>query len=328
MRRFSPGAAPGWWVTIALVCWAVAVVALNAGGRARPASPPAAGQPPLQAQTQPPAAPGDYVGEDTCLGCHADQAAVYHSSPHGRAENPRSPRAKQGCESCHGPGKAHVDAGGDPKLIQNPAKMPPRDASDRCMTCHNRGAHAAWEGSAHDVRQVSCTTCHSVHHAKSAKGQLKARDQSTLCATCHRDKVAKADRSGHMPLREGKLECTSCHNPHGSQNNVRLLKAGTSVTEFCVTCHTDKRGPFLYEHAPVRENCTTCHDPHGSSNERMLVAKMPILCQRCHVHTRHPSTIYDNLVVNTSNRLYARSCVTCHANIHGSNHPSGATMLR
>jgi DmsE family decaheme c-type cytochrome len=206
--------------------------------------------------------------------------------------------------------------------------MAPRDASGQCMTCHNRGAHAAWEGSAHDARQLSCTTCHSVHHFKSAEGQLTSKDQLTLCATCHRDKVAKADRSGHMPLREGKLECTSCHNPHGSQNNVRLLKTGTSVTEFCATCHTDKRGPFLYEHAPVRENCATCHDPHGSSNERMLVAKMPILCQRCHIHTRHPSTIYDNLVVNTSNRLYARSCVTCHANIHGSNHPSGGTFLR
>jgi DmsE family decaheme c-type cytochrome len=221
-----------------------------------------------------------------------------------------------------------VDAGGDPKLILNPAKMSPREASAQCMTCHNRGAHAAWEGSAHDVRQLSCSTCHSVHHFTSVEAQLKTRDQTTLCATCHRDKVAKLDRSGHMPLREGKMECTSCHNPHGSQNNVRLLNAGSSVTEFCATCHTDKRGPFLYEHAPVRENCTTCHDPHGSSNERMLVAKMPILCQRCHIHTRHPSTIYDNLVVNSSNRLYARSCVTCHANIHGSNHPSGGTFLR
>jgi hypothetical protein len=52
------------------------------------------------------------------------------------------------------------------------------------------------------------------------------------------------------------------------------------------------------------------------------------LCQRCHNHTRHPSTIYDNKVVGSSNRLYSRSCVTCHSAIHGSNHPSGATFLR
>jgi DmsE family decaheme c-type cytochrome len=331
MSRFSPGAAPGWWLTATLVTWCVvALGATRAPQSTSPGSTPATHTTQAKAaQAQPnPAGPGEYVGEDACLGCHTDQTAGYHNSPHGIADNPRSPRAQHGCESCHGPGKAHVDAGGDPKLILNPAKMSPREASAQCMTCHNRGAHAAWEGSAHDVRQLSCSTCHSVHHFNSGEAQLKTKDQTTLCATCHRDKVAKLDRSGHMPLREGKMECTSCHNPHGSRNNVRLLNAGTSVTEFCATCHTDKRGPFLYEHAPVRENCATCHDPHGSSNERMLVAKMPILCQRCHIHTRHPSTIYDNLVVNSSNRLYARSCVTCHANIHGSNHPSGGTFLR
>jgi DmsE family decaheme c-type cytochrome len=244
------------------------------------------------------------------------------------AANPRAPRAQQGCESCHGPGGEHVAADGDPSKIVRFAALDPDEASDTCLTCHARGAHAAWEGSAHDVRQVSCVTCHSVHRPLSESAQLRAADQTALCAQCHRDKVAKLDRSGHMPLREGKMECTSCHNPHGSANNVRLLRAGSSISESCASCHTDKRGPFLYEHAPVRENCATCHDPHGSMNERMLVAKQPILCQRCHVHTRHPSTIYDALVVNTSNRLYARSCATCHSNVHGSNHPSGATFLR
>jgi DmsE family decaheme c-type cytochrome len=281
-----------------------------------------------QQATQPAGASGEYAGEETCLTCHAEQTAGYHNTDHGIADNPRTPRAKMGCESCHGPGKAHADAGGDPQLIQNPPKMEPREASDTCLTCHTRGAHAAWEGSVHDVRQLACSTCHSIHAFKSEKAQLKTRDELELCATCHRDKVAKLDRSGHMPLREGKMECSSCHNPHGSQNNVRLLRAGNSISESCATCHTDKRGPFLFEHAPVRENCATCHDPHGSMNERMLVAKQPLLCQRCHIHTRHPSTIYDNLVVNTSNRLYARSCATCHSNVHGSNHPSGQTFLR
>ena len=326
MSRLSPGSAPGFWIAGTIALWSV--VALNAAQPDRPTQTPSAVP---QTQTRQPAAAAasaEYVGEDTCLGCHTDKTAGYHNSPHGVAENPRTPRAKLGCESCHGPGRAHVEAGGDPKLIRNPGKMEPREASQQCLTCHSRGAHAAWDGSAHDLRQLSCSTCHSVHNFKSSDAQLKTTDQTALCAQCHRDKVAKLDRSGHMPLREGKMECTSCHNPHGSQTNVRLLKAGNSVGEFCVTCHTDKRGPFLYEHAPVRENCATCHDPHGSSNERMLVAKMPILCQRCHIHTRHPSTIYDNLLVNSSNRLYARSCVTCHSNVHGSNHPSGNVFLR
>jgi hypothetical protein len=60
----------------------------------------------------------------------------------------------------------------------------------------------------------------------------------------------------------------------------------------------------------------------------MLVAKLPMLCQRCHIGTRHPSTIYDNTVVTSSNRLFNRGCVNCHQNIHGSNHPAGSTFLR
>ncbi|HSL24581.1 MAG TPA: DmsE family decaheme c-type cytochrome [Vicinamibacterales bacterium] len=337
MSRYSPRPRPGWWLSAVLALWAVAAFAVSqpsARASRRDATASQQSTTPQQQEQQqqkqqPSATPsaGEFAGEDTCLTCHDDKRG-YHDSPHGIAANPRSPRAGQGCESCHGPGKAHADAGGDPNLIQNPPKMQPREASDTCLTCHTRGAHVAWEGSAHDVRQLSCTTCHSVHAFKSERAQLQTADETELCARCHRDKIAKMDRSGHMPLREGKMECSSCHNPHGSSTNVRLLRAGNSIPESCVSCHTDKRGPYLYEHAPVRENCATCHDPHGSSNERMLVAKQPLLCQRCHIHTRHPATIYDNLVVNTSNRLYARSCATCHSQVHGSNHPSGGTFLR
>jgi DmsE family decaheme c-type cytochrome len=185
-----------------------------------------------------------------------------------------------------------------------------------------------WKGSVHDARNLSCTTCHSVHSPKSSTAQLKTASAIDTCVTCHRTEVAKTQRSGHMPLREGKMTCTSCHDPHGS-TNVRLLKVGNWVNETCVSCHTEKRGPFLWDHAPVREACNTCHDPHGSTNDRMLVAKLPMLCQRCHIGTRHPSTIYDgNQLRSRSNRLIGRGCVNCHSQIHGSNSPAGNTFLR
>ena len=281
----------------------------------------------------PPAAAGaQLVGDDeTCITCHEPEGKGIAGTMHARKDHPRTPGAKQGCESCHGPGSKHVDDPEVPGMIRTFLKEPAKQGNDTCLTCHARGTHALWEGSVHDSRNLACASCHSVHAFKSAKSQLKTVREMDTCASCHRDKVAKIDRSGHMPLREGKMECSTCHNPHGS-TNVRQLRKGDSIAELCSSCHADKRGPYLWEHAPTRDGCVTCHDPHGSSNERMLITKPPILCQRCHVATRHPSTIYDGALIGSgaspSVRIFARSCVTCHSNIHGSNHPSGQRFVR
>lgn len=316
--------------TAAVGLWIGVMVTVSASGGPRQNGAPAAPAPPAATTTAPSAA---YVGEETCLTCHEDQKKGYHGSPHARAKNPRTPAGKQGCESCHGPGQAHVDGGGDKTKIKNPGTMTLRDANAACLSCHNRTAHDNFAGGKHDSRNVGCVTCHSVHAPKSETAQLKTASISETCVQCHRREVNKVHKSSHMPvgLQNGsKMECTTCHNPHGSQN-VKMLKEGTSITEACASCHAEKRGPFLWEHAVGRENCVTCHDPHGSNNERMLVAKLPMLCQRCHVHSRHPATIYDRtqIVTNKSDRAAGRACVNCHQMIHGSNHPtSGKVFMR
>jgi DmsE family decaheme c-type cytochrome len=316
------------WFTFVFGVWAVLLIcAIGAiAEQQRPQATPSQATADKSAPQQPMA--GAYVGDDaTCLTCH--EAQSYKGTAHARAFNPKTPAATHGCESCHGPGKAHVDAGGDKTKILNPRTLPPDRASDICSTCHNRGTHALWDGSQHDQRKVGCVSCHSVHAAK-GEPQLKAKNELDTCATCHRPMVHKQFRFNHMPVREGKMSCSSCHNVHGS-SNVKLLKAGTTIDESCTTCHAEKRGPFLWEHAPVAESCTTCHEPHGSNNERMLVAKQPFLCQRCHVTSRHPPTVYDGFVLQNSqnaNKIFGRACVTCHQLIHGSNAPSGKALLR
>jgi DmsE family decaheme c-type cytochrome len=285
---------------------------------------------------------GAYAGTATCLTCHEDRAAATTKGPHShafRAGTPMSPKGCQachadtkaalGCEGCHGPGKDHAEAGGDKTKIRRFASLSQKAASDTCVSCHFRTTHALWAGSQHDQRNVGCTACHSIHAAVGDK-QLKATREAELCASCHRTIVNKQLKFNHMPVREEKLSCSSCHNVHGAAN-VKLLKAGGTVFESCVTCHAEKRGPFLWEHAPVTESCTTCHDPHGSNNERMLVAKQPFLCQRCHVTSRHPPTVYEGYLLNNStnaNKIYGRQCAECHQLVHGSNAPSGKAFLR
>jgi DmsE family decaheme c-type cytochrome len=312
---------PAQWLATAfgLVCVAAIGLSARTQGPAKPATQTAAPTPPQS---------GDYVGDTTCISCHESEGKVLSHTLHGKAQNPRTPAATgHSCEACHGPGKMHAETG-DTSTLRVFTRLSPREANTTCLSCHNHGNHENWKGSMHDTRNLSCITCHSIHNFKSDRAQLKTVSVIETCATCHKQEVAKEQRFAHMPLREGKMDCASCHNPHGS-TNVRMLRYGNSVNETCVTCHTEKRGPYLWDHAPVREACNNCHDPHGSNNDRMLVAKLPMLCQRCHIGTRHPSTIYDGTQLAAgSNRLIGRGCVNCHAQIHGSNSPAGNAFLR
>jgi DmsE family decaheme c-type cytochrome len=302
---------------------ALALVSVTAIGAAAAAEKrPAAKTPPAAADQA-----SGYVGEETCVTCHESEGKALHQTLHGKAQNPRTPAAGQSCETCHGPGQKHVDSG-KKEDIKRLTVLSPKDANATCLSCHTKSSHANWQGGMHDARNVSCVTCHSVHSPKSERAQLKTATVTQTCETCHKQEAMKVKKSGHMPVREGKMDCVTCHSPHGS-NNVRMLKTGNTLNEMCASCHSEKRGPFLWDHAAGRENCATCHDPHGSNNDRMLVAKDPMLCQRCHVSSRHPATIYDGTqVAAASNRAVGRSCVNCHSQIHGTNHPAGDKFLR
>ncbi len=288
---------------------------------------PAGAQQNKQAPKSPVAAEAaTYVGAETCLECHENKKG--DPTLHFRAADPRTPAATKGCESCHGPGSKHAD---DPEKVKPMQfdKVSAVEASATCTGCHTSGEHAFWANSKHEARNVSCTSCHSIHSPKGEK-QLKEASQVKLCASCHQAIVNKLTRFNHMPVREDKMLCSSCHNTHGSPN-VRMLKAGTTVDQACTSCHQEKRGPFLWEHAPVANSCVTCHDPHGSSNDRMLVAKAPYICQRCHVTSRHPPTVYDKFAATTSTagaRVTGRACMNCHQQLHGSNSPNGKAFLR
>jgi len=269
-----------------------------------------------------------YLGSEACVVCHENYDRTVEATKHGFKANDRTPMARQGCESCHGPGEAHASDPGNVKPIQL-AKVAADVANAQCQTCHNRGEHALWDGSQHENRNLRCSDCHSIHSSEGPT-LMRAKTQQLTCARCHQTIANKQQRFNHMPVREGKMTCSSCHNVHGSVN-VKLLRTGTTVDQSCTSCHTEKRGPFLWEHAPVADSCTTCHDSHGSNNDRMLQAKMPFLCQRCHVTSRHPPTVYEGFTLNNSqnaNKIYGKSCANCHQQVHGSNHPNGKFFLR
>lgn len=291
-------------------------------------------QPAGAAATNQPAEIGmpEFVGAETCLACHAGKEG-FKESLHAKVllNNKRIEFSKT-CETCHGPGSLHAAAAGDRAnpgyfTIKNPRKVKAVEANATCLQCHGGGKRVHWIGGVHESKNVTCQSCHSIHEAKSEAFQLVKETQAETCYQCHADKKAQIRKSAHMPLVEGKMGCTSCHEPHGSGGEKLMVKA--SVNDTCYTCHADKRGPFLWEHDPVRESCLNCHNPHGTHNDKMLVTKAPLLCQRCHVATRHPSTLYDQTYANKgANKLVNKACANCHSLIHGSNHPSGNFFAR
>lgn len=298
------------------------------------------------------AAGGDYVGSDTCITCHDDQNNRFKHTVMGQVfAQPRTAEEKLGCEACHGPGKAHVEAGGGNDTIPLRFAKDANESAERknraCLTCHEKGDRRFWDGSPHQSRGIACVDCHQIMTPKttalSSEMRYKTRlsdveslkyEQPEVCLQCHKMRRAQLQRSSHMPFREGKVTCSSCHNPHGSPNPKQLIQ--TTVNENCYTCHAERRGPFLWEHPPAVENCATCHEPHGSTNAQLLKLRPPKLCQQCHNDGQHRSTAYASVMPSVgngtptgfNNRVVNRGCANCHSRIHGSNHPSGNYFTR
>ncbi len=257
-----------------------------------------------------------------------------------------------GCETCHGPGKAHADAeedaAGDPAKEQAGAKLifkfqaSAKENSERCLACHITGhSQDSFQRSEHAAAGVSCTDCHSAHLVHEVKnpsgagpqlaqaaffqtpelaettrwlhGSLLKAPEPSLCYTCHGNVEAQFAMPIHHRVPEGLMKCTDCHNPHGSGNRASL---NATNWETCVKCHVEKRGPYVYEHAAVRvEGCVVCHSPHGNTNHFMLVRREGrTLCLQCHTGFHAEAQVpHSRLGFQTSGE-----CTRCHVSIHGS----------
>jgi DmsE family decaheme c-type cytochrome len=267
------------------------------------------------------ASPEDFVGAETCETCHTDLAKKFAEDPHSRLALTHGGKGVT-CEICHGPGKAHVESGGDVTKIFQFSKASPRVADAKCLTCH-AGTHPNFEHTAHGEAGIGCASCHSEHKFASEENLLKV-SQPKLCYGCHTDTKAAFAQPFHHKVDEGLMTCTDCHNPHGSfngtlQHPASMLHRGTGGDIVCVKCHSETAGPFVYEHPPIRtEGCQGCHYPHGSPNPRLLTRNnVNQLCLQCHTASMNFTAPGVPSFHNQANQYQA--CTVCHSQIHGSN---------
>jgi len=283
-------------------------------------------------------------GADTCLKCHDEDSEFpvldIFKTPHAVKTDKRTPFGQQQCESCHGPAGEHDKSRlrkGEIResmiSFDNKSLLPVDQRNKICSSCHQKIEKSHWEGSVHQVGEVACNDCHTIHTTKDPmRSEITQLD---TCGNCHQSHKLASNRYSTHPIKFGQMGCTSCHSLHESDNE-NLLKRETS-NEVCFDCHAEKRGPFLWEHEPVSEDCSLCHAPHGSNQPAMLTQRAPFLCQSCHSSQGHPSIANDDsglierrfpALRTGSAFLLGKACVNCHTKVHGSNHPSGSKLQR
>jgi len=287
------------------LCAAIAAVTLGASAIAA-------------AQTPAPAAEKAAVA--ACADCH-DQAKDFDRNPHARIPFQAGAARVSGdavCASCHGDTKAHVESSGEQPVER---KLHGRTGAEFCLTCHDRASdRVSWRNGVHgNSATVNCLSCHVIHAAPS-RPHLLVKDSVALCESCHPGKAAGFADKPFAHRLKGGMDCASCHDPHGRANDnaLRRTRAGELP---CLSCHAEKRGPFVFEHVSgVAGDCLSCHEPHGSSNPKQLKrAAVSQLCLECHspitgdtLGSQPPS--FHNL------RLARyQNCTVCHTAIHGSN---------
>jgi DmsE family decaheme c-type cytochrome len=290
--------------------------------KSAPATTPA---PQAKASPSPPAVPStpaasasDYVGSEPCKVCHADEYSSWEKSPHWRTTlDTRGGPAHQGCEACHGAAASHIADPTDTSKLFIFEKASAKDINARCLTCHASGTeHMAAINSLHAKNDISCISCHSPHHSTEPQFLL-IKAQPELCYSCHLQQKSQFAMPFHHRVNEGLVQCTDCHNPHGTIGDHQL-RASATQDAVCFTCHAEKQGPFVFEHEVVKvEGCESCHTPHGSPNMHLLkVSNVNILCLSCH------TTSFTNAPGAPSFHNQAaqyQACTLCHSQIHGSN---------
>lgn len=263
---------------------------------------------------------GQYVGSDTCKGCHEDRFREIEHTAHFQSTLKANGVEAHSCETCHGPGSEHVSAGGDKSKIYSFKGKSAQANSQVCMQCHAfTQEHGNFLRSPHIRSNVGCVNCHSPHYAPKAARAMLVDEQPNLCYRCHTETKADFAKPFRHRVNEKLITCDDCHNVHGGYTIRRALRTTEAQEQVCFKCHRDKQGPFVYEHLPVRaESCQSCHTPHGSTNPRLLrVYPVNLLCMQCHTNT--PNAMAPPIPTFHNQAQKYAACTLCHPTIHGSN---------
>ncbi|MEK7773565.1 MAG: cytochrome c3 family protein [Deltaproteobacteria bacterium] len=256
------------------------------------------------------------VGVKLCYGCHPQDKVSAKKNVH--------PEIRQGnCTVCHSP---HA-SGNDGLLVKEKTRL--------CASCHypSPGGKAAAKPCAYEVAGSDCTGCHSPH--SSDRGALlKAslhkpfaekkcsichtgkgngvKQGTALCFECHKPTLDSFKKiNSHLIQGPGKNACTSCHNPHASDEKSLLADKDAKV---CYRCHADTKASMAkskYLHSGI-ERCADCHVSHGSNNKFFLSSGSETCStEKCHPGQGRFTHPVGEKIIDPRSKS-PMDCGTCH----------------
>jgi DmsE family decaheme c-type cytochrome len=212
---------------------------------------------PVQDPTAPWPRAGEWLGKELCLDCHEEEGKAIAAGHHAGVI---ASAALHGCETCHGPGRAHGDDEDNaPEKITHPPKVDARTIDRLCGQCHrdqidrHRGDMAGFLAA-----RKQCTACHRVHEAIQPELEpgirLRGRASASRiepigaarCVECHplRDELLQQSEHASLSAAHDATGCESCHGNGerhvASGGLARLItrpdRAADGI-ETCRSCH-------------------------------------------------------------------------------------------
>jgi predicted CXXCH cytochrome family protein len=225
--------------------------------------------------------------------------------------------------------------------MQNTAVIPPTIpgaefvGNEECAACHEdtaksfaRSAHARIYVADAGVEDSSgCESCHGPGsmHVDADDGEKAATivnpgESADQCFRCHMDTEAQFNMPYSHPVKNGKVTCNDCHDPHGKDAKKSAKLAISRMNDTCRGCHKEQTRPHLYEHEALSDGCVTCHSPHGSVNKKMLIENDMNLCLKCHASVMSKDSAIEVGTRNHAGYAGRANCWNggCHTAVHGS----------
>jgi predicted CXXCH cytochrome family protein len=198
------------------------------------------------------------------------------------------------CEMCHGPGSEHVEGGGDVTKIETHFE------SELCGSCHNGEHHPTfneWEESG---------------HAFALEDLIDSGHASDHCLICHSADYYY-DRTVTLDTAVSSIECVSCHDAHGSNEEHQLI---LPAEEMCSSCHNAEGAQVgsTPHHASIEMllgygGYEWAGEDYPSSPHKDLIEER---CVRCHMYTEEYEDEENPAIAGHSFEPDLYVCLECH----------------